>query len=172
MWKRAVFDRANWEVSLMAGLGAGFIAAQLGLGFYSLAPALALFSLTAFILVRSSLKMYAHDEAVRKDATARRWVSEASSPEEHSYREQLFDTHGASAVVAMHGLEVMGPTHNVDGTPMLPGNVGLDINGRLYGAPELVAPIHAHYTGTWHSPADAYMSPYAMDDWSRHGMND
>lgn len=164
MWKRAVFNRTNWGLSLMAGAAAGGIAMQLGLGLHALAPALALLALTAFFLVRSSLKSHAHDESARENATAWRWVSQASSPEERSHREHLLATHGVTAVVAMHGLEVMGPTHNIDATPMLPGNVGLDINGRLYGAPELVAPMHDHHTDTWHSPADAYAPPHGMND--------
>lgn len=154
MLERAVFIASHvW----MAGVF-GFIGSFVGLLIFgyetvALIPGVILAALTVILLGWVSLKGPTGSESHSDDETALRWAQSASSQRERFARERLIATYGAGAVVSMHGLgqglgqgiEGLYPSHNIDGTPMLPDDMGLDINGRVYGAPELVFPSHDHY---------------------------
>jgi len=128
--------------------------------FAALLAVLALGGLAA--LVGSSLVEYATAEAHNKFAMLSGWVKTATTEEERARRLAMLQSDDMDSVMSHANLEYVGPRFNVDGTVMLPGNVGLDINGNIFGATELTSAVFNPDTQAWTDPTNAYESPMGM----------
>lgn len=130
---------------------------------YLLGIALVLLCVLPFaMLFLSSVLIYNKATRLGKRALLHNWVYKGTSVEEQESRKRLLGAGSAmdlESMFAKSGLEYEGPMYNTDGTLMLPGNIGVDIKGNLYGATDISPAVFNEDTGLFSDPSSAYESP-------------
>ena len=116
------------------------------------------------ILVSTSLLEYNTAVAHNKFAMLSSWAQSAGSDVERAARWGLLETASLDEAWHRSSLDYDGPRFNIDGTLMGPGNSGIDMNGSIFGAPEIMTASFNTDTGTWADPANAYNQPGGAGD--------
>jgi len=111
-----------------------------------------------------SLEEYLTAETNGKLAMLREWEKEATTDAERQRRRALLLAGNTDSAWEQSNLSYEGPRYNTNGTLMLPGNAGFDINGNVYGASGLSSAAFNPDTGSWADSTTAYNSP--LDDLS------
>lgn len=106
-----------------------------------------------------SLIEYATAEQTGKQAMLSAWAKEATTAAERERRSALLESGDFDSAWQSSNLSYEGPRYNTNGTLMLPGHAGFDINGTAYGATGLSAAVYNPDTGSWVDPSTAYTSP-------------
>lgn len=130
-----------------------------------LAHAAASFSLallTYGLVLWAGRREYRELSDAHRRAKLENWVQESQDAQERARRRELLENNSLSAAWASAGLfdsPSFAPQVNTDGTPMAPGNAGVDIWGHAYGMPAHEAPVFNPDTQTWADPSASYTSP-------------
>ncbi len=110
------------------------------------------------VLVFVSMRTYERLSARHKDALLHNWMVQAADAEERAARAALLERDPRAAW--RQASRDQGPVFNVDGTPMVPGYAGVDLNGNLYGMSDHASPVYNSSTDTFSVPGSAYSSPF------------
>jgi hypothetical protein len=120
-------------------------------------------------LFKAGLDEYAMAEATGKQAMLATWAKEAATDAERERRRALLAAGNMDSAWDASNLSYEGPRYNTNGTLMLPGHAGFDINGNVYGATGLSSASFNPDTGAWADSTTSYVSP--LED-SSSGMHD
>lgn len=172
-WKYALTNANNR--SLFGGLGvlAALAAICVAYGQWLIGVPLAVLAgIAVVLLIRSSLSEYRVAEKHGQGALLLQWAHAAASDEERASRLAMLESEDWQSIMARESLSYSGPLFNTDGTMMLPGNVGLDIKGQLYGATDLHTASYNPDTHMMVDPGNAYQSPIDTDSMGGSFRND